>query len=87
MINLILFGSFFILLLLNIPIAVSLGMSSLFAMLYAGDKLSVIPTNLYNGMAKFLLLVYFFIKLSDVIHRGHKTAYYNCRKRCKSYGI
>ena len=56
MINFILFGSFFILLFLNVPIAASLGLSSVFAMVYAGDKLSVIPTNVYNGMAKFLLL-------------------------------
>ena len=48
MINLILFGSFFILLLLNAPIAVSLGLSSVFAMLFGHDKLSVIPTNVYD---------------------------------------
>ena len=56
MINFILFGSFFILLLLNVPIAASLGLSSVFAMMYGGTKFTVIPTNLYNGMAKFLLL-------------------------------
>ena len=64
MINLILFGSFFIMLLLNVPIAVSLGMSSVFAMLFAGDKLSVIPTNVYNGMSKFLLLAIPFFVIS-----------------------
>lgn len=64
MINLILFGSFFILLLLNVPIGASLGMSSVFAMIYAGDKLSVIPTNVYNGMAKFLLLAIPFFVIS-----------------------
>ena len=64
MINFILFGSFFILLLLNVPIAVSLGMSSIFAMMYAGDKLTVIPTNVYNGMAKFLLLAIPFFVIS-----------------------
>lgn len=64
MINLILFGSFFILLLLNVPIAVSLGLSSVFAMLYGGDMLSVVPTNLYSGMAKFLLLAIPFFVLS-----------------------
>ena len=37
MINLILFGTFFIMLLLNIPIAVSLGTSAILAMLYAQD--------------------------------------------------
>ena len=64
MINFILFGSFFIFLLLNTPIAVSLGMSSILAMLYAGDKMSVIPTNLFSGMAKFLLLAIPFFVLS-----------------------
>lgn len=64
MINLILFGSFFILLLLNVPIAISLGLSSVFAMLYGHDMLSVIPTNLYSGMAKFLLLAIPFFVLS-----------------------
>ena len=64
MINLILFGTFFIFLLLNTPIAVSLGMSSILAMMYAGDKMSVIPTNLFSGMAKFLLLAIPFFVLS-----------------------
>ena len=64
MINLILFGTFFLFLLLNVPIAVSLGVSSVLAMMYGGDKLSVIPTNLYSGMAKFLLLAIPFFVLS-----------------------
>ena len=64
MINFILFGSFFILLLLNVPIAVSLGLSSVFAMLFGHDKLSVIPTNVYSGMSKFLLLAIPFFVIS-----------------------
>ena len=64
MINFILFGSFFFLLLLNVPIAASLGLSSVFAMLYGGTKFTVIPTNLYNGMAKFLLLAIPFFVIS-----------------------
>jgi tripartite ATP-independent transporter DctM subunit len=64
MINLILFGTFFLFLLLNVPIAVSLGVSSVLAMMYGGDKLSVVPTNLYSGMAKFLLLAIPFFVLS-----------------------
>jgi len=67
MINIILFGSFFIMLFLNVPISVSLGMSSLAAMIYSGDKLSIIPTNVYNGMAKFLLLAIPFFVLSGNI--------------------
>ncbi len=64
MINFILFGSFFVLLLLNVPIAASLGLSSVFAMLYGHTKFTVIPTNLYNGMAKFLLLAIPFFVIS-----------------------
>ena len=64
MINFILFGSFFILLLLNAPIAVSLGLSSVLAMVFGHDKLSVIPTNVYNGMSKFLLLAIPFFVIS-----------------------
>ncbi len=68
MINFILFGSFFILLLLNAPIAVSLGLSSVFAMIFGHDKLSVMPTNVYNGMAKFLLLaIPFFVFSGNVM--------------------
>ena len=67
MINLILFGSFFIMLFLNIPICASLGLSSVLAMIYSGDKLSVVPTNVYNGMAKFLLLAIPFFVLSGNI--------------------
>lgn len=67
MINFILFGTFFIMLFLNIPICVSLGLSSILAMVYSGDKLSVVPTNVYNGMAKFLLLAIPFFVLSGNI--------------------
>ncbi len=67
MINLILFGGFFVMLLLNIPIAVCLGMSAIFAMMNAGDKFTIIATNVYNGMAKFLLLAIPFFVLSGNI--------------------
>ena len=67
MINIILFGSFFVMLFLNVPICVSLGMSSILAMIYSGDKLSIVPTNVYNGMAKFLLLAIPFFVLSGNI--------------------
>lgn len=67
MINFILFGSFFVLLFLNVPICTSLGLSAVFAMVYSGDKLSIVPTNVYNGMAKFLLLAIPFFVLSGNI--------------------
>ena len=58
MINLILFGSFFVMLLLNIPI---------FALLFSSSPLTVVPTNVYSGMAKFLLLAIPFFVLSGNI--------------------
>ena len=68
MINFILFGSFFVMLFLNIPICVSLGLSSVFAMLYSNDKIaSIVPTNVYGSMAKFLLLAIPFFVLSGNI--------------------
>lgn len=67
MINLILFGSFFVMLFLNIPISVSLGMSAIFAMVFSGDKLSIVATNTFSGMAKFLLLAIPFFVLSGNI--------------------
>ena len=54
-------------LLLNIPIAVSLGTSAILAMVYAHDPFTVISTNVYNGMAKFLLLAIPFFVLSGNI--------------------
>ena len=54
-------------LLLNIPIAVSLGMSSIFALLFSSSPLTVVPTNVYSGMAKFLLLAIPFFVLSGNI--------------------
>ena len=69
MINFILFGTFFILLFLNVPIAVSLGVSGISAMFYSGrfgvaQVMSVVSSNFYNGMAKFLLLAIPFFVLS-----------------------
>jgi tripartite ATP-independent transporter DctM subunit len=67
MINLILFGSFFLLLIINVPIAYCLGLSSVFALMYAHISLSVIATNIYTGMAKFLLLAIPFFVLGGNI--------------------
>lgn len=71
MINVILFGTFFVMLFLNIPICACLGMSAIFAMLYSGDKLSIVATNCYNGMAKFLLLaIPFFVLSGNIMARA-----------------
>lgn len=59
---LILFGSFFILLFLNVPISVSLGVSSILTILAAHLPLSMVATNLYTASNKYVLLaIPFFI--------------------------
>ena len=75
MITAILFGSFFVLLLIGMPIALCLGLSSMCAILYAVHfvpqyqslTLSIIATNTYTGIAKFLLLAIPFFVLSGNI--------------------
>lgn len=67
MINLVLFGSFILLLFLNVPIGISLGTSAVLALLVSGAKLTVVATNIYNGMSKFLLLAIPFFVLSGNI--------------------
>lgn len=67
MINLILFGTFFLLLILDVPIAYCLGLSSVAALMYAGIPLSVVATNIYTGISKFLLLAIPFFVLSGNI--------------------
>ncbi|NCC69742.1 MAG: TRAP transporter large permease, partial [Clostridia bacterium] len=67
MINLILFGTFFVLLVLDVPIAYCLGLSSVAALVYAGIPLSVVATNIYTGISKFLLLAIPFFVLSGNI--------------------
>lgn len=71
MVNLILFGTFFILLLFNVPISVSLGTSAVLAMLYKGTKLLVVATNMYSGISKFLLLaIPFFVLSGNIMARA-----------------
>ena len=62
MITAILFIVFFVLLVLDVPIAICLGASSVAAILASGQSLSVIATNTYSGISKTLLLaIPFFI--------------------------
>ena len=71
MINLVLFGSFFVLLVLNVPIAYCLGLSSIFALLYAHIPLSVVATNIYTGTSKFLLLaIPFFVLAGNIMAKA-----------------
>lgn len=75
MITAILFLSFFVMLILGLPIAICLGMSSVLTILYATTfvqkfsmlNLSIIATNTYTGISKFLLLAIPFFVLSGNI--------------------
>lgn len=67
----VLFGSFVILLLLNVPIALSLGLSSLAAMLANGTLLTMLPMQLHTSIGKFTLLaIPFFILAGNVMEKA-----------------
>ena len=71
MLSLILFGVFFVLLFMNVPIALSLALSSICAMLYEALPLAVIPNNLYSATSKFVLLaIPFFILAGNVMEKA-----------------
>ena len=75
MLSAILFISFFAMLLIGMPIAICLGLSSVFTVLYAANfvpkysmlTLSIVATNTYTGISKFLLLAIPFFVLSGNI--------------------
>ena len=66
MISAVLFISFFIFLILGVPIAICLGLSSVCAILYSGTSLTIVATNMYAGISKFLLLAIPFFVLSGI---------------------
>ena len=67
MISAILFVSFFVFLILGAPISICLGLSSVCAILYSGTSLTIVATNMYSGISKFLLLAIPFFVLSGNI--------------------
>ena len=67
MISAVLFISFFVFLILGVPIALCLGLSSVCAILYSGTSLTIVATNMYSGISKFLLLAIPFFVLSGNI--------------------
>lgn len=67
MISAVLFISFFIFLILGVPIGICLGLSSICAILYSGTSLTIVATNMYSGISKFLLLAIPFFVLSGNI--------------------
>ena len=68
---LILFGIFFLLLFMNMPIAFALGISSLAVIMYEGLPLAPIASNLYAATSKFVLLaIPFFILGGNVMDKS-----------------
>ncbi len=67
MISAVLFLSFFVFLIMGIPISICLGLSSVCAILYSGTSLTIVATNMYSGIGKFLLLAIPFFVLSGNI--------------------
>lgn len=71
MMTLILFGIFFALVLLNVPIGVSLGLSAVAGLMYADFPLSIIPGIMYSGTGKFALLaIPFFILAGNIMEEA-----------------
>ena len=56
MISAILFISFFVFLILGLPIAICLGLSSVCAILYSGTSLTIVATNMYSGISNSCFL-------------------------------
>lgn len=67
MVSAVLFLSFFVFLLIGVPIGICLGLSSVCAILYSGTSLTIVATNMYSGISKFLLLAIPFFVLSGNI--------------------
>jgi C4-dicarboxylate transporter DctM subunit len=66
----ILFASFLVLLLMNVPIAITLGLSSLVALLAEGIDPIIVPMNVYASTSKFVLLaIPFFILGGNIMER------------------
>lgn len=67
----ILMGSFIVLLLLNVPIAVCLGLSSLITFFTTGAKFTPIPIQYFGANCKFVLLaIPFFILAGNVMEKA-----------------
>lgn len=71
MAGLILFGAFFVLLLLNVPIGLLLGISSILTLLYENLPVSMVTINMYSATSKFVLLaIPFFILGGNIMEKS-----------------
>ncbi|WP_367339684.1 TRAP transporter large permease [Aminivibrio sp.] len=67
MIGFILIGTFFLLLVMRIPVAASMGLASIAGMLYEGYGILVFPSVFYAAIAKYTLLAIPFFILAGII--------------------
>ena len=71
MVGAVLFTSFFVMLLLNVSIGVSLGISSLLGLMSMGMSFDMVPINYYSASSKFVLLaIPFFILGGNIMERA-----------------
>ncbi len=72
MTGLLLIGTFFLLLLLRVPVAASMGLAAFAGIIYKGYKISVFATVFYAAIAKYTMLAIPFFILAGVImeHAG-----------------
>jgi len=69
--SLILFGAFALLLVFNVPIAVSLGLASLLAVALSGLPPEMIPINVFSASSKFALMaIPFFILAGNIMEKA-----------------
>jgi C4-dicarboxylate transporter DctM subunit len=67
----ILFGSFFVLLLIGVPVGLAVGLSALIIFLINGIPLQMIPQTFFEGSSSYALVaVPFFILAGDILARG-----------------
>ncbi len=67
----ILFGSFFILMLISVPIGVSIGIAAVIILLISGIPLEIVPQTMFAGNNAFALVaVPFFVLVGDILARG-----------------
>jgi len=66
-----LFGSFFALLLLGVPVGLAVGLSALLIFLISGIPLQMVPQTFFEGTSSYALVaVPFFILAGDILARG-----------------
>ena len=66
-----LFGSFFLLLLIGVPVGLAVGLSALLIFLVSGIPLQMVPQTFFEGSSSYALVaVPFFILAGDILARG-----------------